>query len=655
MQKKRQKRLAVIAGLVFSTTGFFQAQANILINEVLYDAPNNDSTEEFVELYNDSCQTIDLTGYQLADNSSSFALSGTIGPGAYFTVAKSATAFQSLFGSSPQLGGFSLALGNSGDYLRLKNGTQVLDEVAWEGGLSGWSVSAKNKSIERVSTLDTGTDSDWAALTVVGTPGQGVFVADCGGNGGGSGSPVLENGVAKTGLQAATGEKLYFTFDVPAGASDLSFAMSGGSGDADLYVQLGSDPTSSSYLCRPYLNGNTESCDFAAPNPGTYHVMLDAYAAFSGVELVASFVEGSTPPSNNELTNGDTVSGLSAAQGGELSFHIAVPVGATDLLVSIAGGTGDADLYLKAGSAPTTASYDCRPYKAGNSESCSVSNPTSTDYYVMLRAYNAFSGVNLSVSFSAPGSGGGGSGGGSGNGFDFNTYYAAAIGKTGAALKAALNQAIQTQVQMTYSEVWTALEYTDEDPNNTNNVILLYSGRSQPKTERAGLINSPDAWNREHVWPKSHGFPSSSQGAYTDINHLRPADSSINSTRGNKDFDWGGTPIGESPENKRDADSFEPANAVKGDVARMVFYMDVRYEGNDSSGVPNLDIVDYTGTQTGDPLLGKLCTLMAWHRQDPVSAWEQRRNNRVYEVQQNRNPFIDNPQWAEDLYGALCP
>jgi len=62
MQKKRQKRLAVIAGLVFSTTGFFQAQANILINEVLYDAPNNDSTEEFVELYNDSCQTIDLTG-----------------------------------------------------------------------------------------------------------------------------------------------------------------------------------------------------------------------------------------------------------------------------------------------------------------------------------------------------------------------------------------------------------------------------------------------------------------------------------------------------------------------------------------------------------------------------------------------------------------
>lgn len=650
MFKKRRffsriRFMPILAGLALLST--LQVRAGLLINEVLYDAPNNDSTEEFVELYNDGCTTIDLTGYSLSDNNGNFALSGTIAPGAYFTIAKSATAFQSLFNSSPDLGGFNLALGNSGDFLRLQDGAGIVDEVAWEGGLSGWAVSAKNKSIERISTIDTDTDSDWAASPVLATPGQGVFVSDCGG--GTAPDSVLVNGVARTGLNAARGEKRYFTIDVPAGATALAFVMQGGSGDADLYVQLGSDPTASSYLCRPYLSGNAERCDFATPSPGTYHVMLDAYAAYSGVSLEASYTAagngGGTP--SNELTNGEIRSNLAASQGSELSFHFVVPAGASDMTVAISGGSGDADLYLRAGAVPTSSAYDCRPYLAGNNESCTVATPATGDYYLVLKAYNSFSGVSLSLNYTVASNGG--------NGFDFNTYYASAIGKTGAALKAALNQIVQVQVQMTYSEVWTALEYTDEDPNNTNNVILLYSGRSQPKTERSGLVNSPDAWNREHVWPKSHGFPNSSQGAYTDINHLRPADSSINSTRGNKDFDWGGTPITEAPENKRDADSFEPANAVKGDVARMVFYMDMRYEGNDSSGVPDLSIMDYTGTQTGQPLLGKLCTLVAWHRQDPVSAWEQRRNNRVYEIQQNRNPFIDNPQWVESLYGSLCP
>jgi xanthomonalisin len=106
---------------------------------------------------------------------------------------------------------------------------------------------------------------------------------------GGGGGNVLQNGVAVTGLSAAKNGKLNYTVAVPAGATNLKIAISGGSGDADLYVKLGSAPTTSSYDCRPYVTGNTESCTATSPTAGTYYVMLNAYAAFSGVTLKATW------------------------------------------------------------------------------------------------------------------------------------------------------------------------------------------------------------------------------------------------------------------------------------------------------------------------------------------------------------------------------
>ena len=76
---------------------------------------------------------------------------------------------------------------------------------------------------------------------------------------------------------------------VPSGATNLKFVISGGSGDADLYVQLNAAPTTSSYLCRPYLSGNSETCTFASPTAGTYHVRINAYSTFSGVTLTPSY------------------------------------------------------------------------------------------------------------------------------------------------------------------------------------------------------------------------------------------------------------------------------------------------------------------------------------------------------------------------------
>ncbi|TVZ41901.1 serine protease [Alteromonadaceae bacterium 2753L.S.0a.02] len=464
----------------------------------------------------------------------------------------------------------------------------------------------------------------------------------------------LTNGVTVSGLSAATGSSLSYSIAVPSGATNLNIEISGGSGDADLYVRAGSAPTTSSYNCRPYLSGNNESCSFSQPSASTYYIMVRAYSSFSGVSLLATYDAGSSgggSGGSTPLNNGSSVSGLSASTGSSLQYSIAVPQNAQDLSLSISGGSGDADLYVKYGAVPTSSSYDCRPYLSGNSESCAFSTPQAGTYYISLKAYSSFSGVTLSASYSSGSGGGSGSSGATWSGFQ--SYYADAIGLSGNALRSALHEiSARNHSRMTYSQVWSALKYTDEDPNNSNNVILLYTGRSQAKSFNSSGNSDPDAWNREHTWPKSHGFPSSSDWAYTDIHHLRPADASVNSTRSNKDYDNGGSSISEASGNYTDSDSFEPRNSVKGDIARMMFYMAVRYEGGDSTGTDDLTLVNYTGTSGAN--LGKLCTLVSWAAQDPVSSEEIARHARIVERQGNRNPFVDYPAWVNALWGSSC-
>ncbi|MEU9757103.1 endonuclease [Streptomyces althioticus] len=224
-------------------------------------------------------------------------------------------------------------------------------------------------------------------------------------------------------------------------------------------------------------------------------------------------------------------------------------------------------------------------------------------------------------------------------------YYEGAEGKTGEALRSALNSIVSDQTKLSYSAVWDALKETDEDPSNSGNVILLYSGVSRSKSANGG--NTGD-WNREHVWAKSHGDFGTSTGPGTDIHHLRPSDVQVNSARGNKDFDNGGSAVANGGGSLTDSDSFEPRDAVKGDVARMIFYMAVRYEGTD--GWPDLEPNGNVNNGSA-PYIGKLDVLKAWNEQDPPDAFEQRRNDVIYEsFQHNRNPFIDHPEWVESIW-----
>lgn len=226
-------------------------------------------------------------------------------------------------------------------------------------------------------------------------------------------------------------------------------------------------------------------------------------------------------------------------------------------------------------------------------------------------------------------------------------YYDEAEGLSGDQLKQALHQIIDDHDEYSYDDLRDfILKNTDEDPNNPNNVILLYTGRSQPKSTFGG---GADDWNREHVWARSHGDFGNSAPCGTDAHHIRPTDASVNSSRGSLDFDAGGQQHPEATGCYFDDDSWEPRDEVKGDVARMIFYMAVRYEGG--SGEPDLEVVDAVNTSP-QPEHGKLSTLLAWNFQDSPDSFELNRQEVIFDYQGNRNPFTDHPEYADYIWGS---
>ncbi len=240
-------------------------------------------------------------------------------------------------------------------------------------------------------------------------------------------------------------------------------------------------------------------------------------------------------------------------------------------------------------------------------------------------------------------------------------YYNDAAGLSGDPLKNALHTIIDGQIEFPYSsdstDVWDILKEADRDPNNPNNVIGIYSGFSM---NAALEYDGGNGWNKEHVWAKSRGDFGTAPGPGTDVHHLRAADVTTNSARSNRNFDncsepyvdSGGNYSGATPSFTSSTDwVWQPRAAIKGDIARMIFYMVVRYEG--SNGEPDLELTD-TNLSNGDksPLHARMTTLLQWHNDDPVDDAERTRNDVVYSYQQNRNPFIDHPEYACEIWAC---
>ena len=235
---------------------------------------------------------------------------------------------------------------------------------------------------------------------------------------------------------------------------------------------------------------------------------------------------------------------------------------------------------------------------------------------------------------------------------DLATYYAPAQGLTGSALQAALHNVIDDHTVIDYGNVDDVMQVIDEAAPGSDQVRLLYSNATLPKTSN----NIAGGWNREHVWPRSDGVGDEGPD-YSDVHHLFPSKDSVNSLRSNLPYDESANLDSDpfAPESFKDNDSWEPLDRDKGIVARAQLYMMTRYDGAEAltTDLVLADNTSPTGTQ------GVLSTLLAWHRAFPPTDYERARNNAIYAgvtvggttyAQGNRNPFIDFPQFVDAIF-----
>lgn len=229
-----------------------------------------------------------------------------------------------------------------------------------------------------------------------------------------------------------------------------------------------------------------------------------------------------------------------------------------------------------------------------------------------------------------------------------NGYYNSAENTTGTDLKDKLHNIIDNHTTKSYSAAYDILEESDVDPNNSNNVILIYSGES---VNGPNQYNGGSGWNREHVWAKSRGDFGNTAPEGTDIHNLRACNINLNSTRNNYSFDNCDTNCNQSFGNyySGSARVFEPRDQDKGDVARIIFYMEVRYEGG--NGEEDLEMTNDILFSNNEPRHGVRSTLLEWHQLDPVDDFERNRNDVIYSYQGNRNPFIDHPELVDYIWG----
>ncbi len=238
-------------------------------------------------------------------------------------------------------------------------------------------------------------------------------------------------------------------------------------------------------------------------------------------------------------------------------------------------------------------------------------------------------------------------------------YYSGTDGLTGTALQARLYNIIKNHNAVTYSSIYTHFQLTDKKPNNT--VWDMYSdipAGTPPyiyhfNSDECGNYNSEgDCFNREHSWPSS--WFNDQMPMRTDLFHIYPTDGYVNNKRANFPFGivgaatWvsmNGSRVGNCSYPGCSGTVFEPIDEYKGDFARTYFYMATRYYGEDGGWVSNAMV-------TGSQLKAWAADmLIEWHQNDPVSQKETNRNNAVYQIQNNRNPFIDHPIFADRIWG----
>ena len=243
-----------------------------------------------------------------------------------------------------------------------------------------------------------------------------------------------------------------------------------------------------------------------------------------------------------------------------------------------------------------------------------------------------------------------------------NGYYDNAEGKYGQELRVALYNIIKTNVtSISYSELWDAYPRTDKKSNGK--VWDIYSDipNGTPPyeftfiTDQCGNYSGEgDCYNREHTVPAS--WFNDASPMYSDLFHVLPTDGYVNNRRSNYPYgkvgnaSWtslNGSKLGSSATSGYSGTVFEPIDSFKGDIARIYFYMSTRYMDK----IANWDGASF---QNSDLSSWAKNLFLQWHQLDHVSSKERKRNDSVYVIQHNRNPFVDHPEWVNDIWGPTA-
>ncbi len=267
-------------------------------------------------------------------------------------------------------------------------------------------------------------------------------------------------------------------------------------------------------------------------------------------------------------------------------------------------------------------------------------------------------------------------------------YYTGVSATSPGVLRSGLHGVIDDHQRFPYTsgatDTWNILELADEDAANPTNIMDVY--RNQSLLKQGGGVG---AYDREHTWPNSYGYPNdgSTNYPYTDCHALFLCDTSYNASRSNLPYrtcssscterttvltngEGGGTGLYPGNSNWRSGSSttgtWETWRGRRGDVARALMYLDVRYEGGTHGTTsviePNLILTDdqalIAASNTGSNILtaymGIRSELLQWHLEDPPDSKERSRNDVVASFQTNRNPFIDRPEWVECIFVGTC-
>jgi endonuclease I len=610
------------------------ARSSVILSE-LCDPQTNYTTDRFIEIYNTGPDAVDLTNWSVVAvgngvDVATWTLSGTIAAGqarvmgyttpvAVFTVNFPNAAWHAINSS----GAAYNWNGKINDGAKLKNASgAVIDLVVATGDLFVDKDYVRNASITSPNSVYT--PSEWTSTAV-------TLATDA--------SPGSHNGSQVTGAAPRIADIL--TSPAPPAAGDTVHVRasvvdtSGAIASVTLSWGLASTSQPNNIAMAPVSDSTYRT---STPIPG----QSAGASVYYRIQAVGASATGTSPVLSYTIGGGGagapTVLWVGEMSDSTLLVQFSEPVEETsaETPANYSVGALTAVAAVRDPAATSQVLVTVRGLTAG-ARTLSVNGVADLSASVAYGATRSFNYVDVSIPAG---------------------YYASTAGLKGSALRVALHNIIHNHTVTSYAYALTAFATTDIKPNGK--IWDVYSdipGGTAPYEYSVGETGQGAGekfgYNREHSWPQS--WFNGVSPPYTDLWNLYPTDSYVNNRRGNYAFgevasaSWtslNGSRLGSSASAGFSGTVFEPIDAFKGDLVRSAFYMSTRYFGDDGGWSAS------DATDGAELLPWATAQYLAWSASDPVSWKERMRNGAIYVIQNNRNPFIDHPEFIAMIYDS---